>query len=156
MNLMSKDSNYSVKEDINYNLPSGCGGYSSRPSDNNNNGKHDGGNLCLDNPNDPFAFDSDGIADDNELHMWSNIAGQEYLSNMNAHPATPTMIIPNVLVTLEPDVHENIVAKPNVDEFVEEYGTEMDVDETQPPASHIHPSSDGIFPPTLPTWVKNP
>lgn len=82
----------------------------------NNNGWHNGRNLSFDNPNDPFAFDSDDIEDNDELRMWSNIAGREFLSNVNVHPTTSTTIIPNVLATLELNVNGNCVAEPNVDE----------------------------------------
>lgn len=135
---MSKDSNYSVKEDINYNLPAGPGGDSLGPLVSNSNGWHNGRNLSLDNPDDPFACDSVDVEDNDELCMWSNIASREFLSNVNVCPTTSTTIIPNVLVTLEPNVHENCVVEPNVDEVVEEYGNQMDVDEVQPLASHIY------------------
>lgn len=72
--------------------------------------------MGVDSPNVPFAFDGDGIADNNKLHMWSNIAEWEFLLNVNVHPATPiltllivpTMAISNVPVKLKPNVHKNV------------------------------------------------
>ena len=66
-------------------------------------------------------------------------------------PIVPTMAIPNVPVELEPNVHEDVVAESNVDEPVEEDGNWIDMDEVQSHAYHIHPLSDNVFPPMLPT-----
>ena len=133
--------------------------------------------MGFDNPNGAFVFNSDDAADDNELHIWSNIATCESLSNVNVHPATPTTaisimptlaisivttttipIVPtmtisklNVLLKLELNVYEDVVAKVNMGEAIEEDGNRMGVDEVHPPTCHIHPSSDDVPPPILPT-----
>ena len=60
------------------------------PPNNDSDGKHNGGNLGLDNPNDSFAFDGDDAMEDNELHMWFNITSRVFLSNLNVHLTTPT------------------------------------------------------------------
>jgi hypothetical protein len=39
------------------------------PLNNDSDNEHNGGNLSLDNPNYPYSFDGDGVADDDELHM---------------------------------------------------------------------------------------
>lgn len=111
-----------------------------RPPNNDSDGKHNGGNLGLDHPNDSFAFDGDDAMKDDELHMWFNIASRVFLSNLNVHLTTPAETIPNVPVALEPNMHKDVIAKPNVDEGIEEDGNCMDVDEVQQPACHIiHP-----------------
>jgi hypothetical protein len=70
--------------------------------------------------------------------MWSNIVDREFFLNTSVRLATPTTAIPivpimvipnvtsttipNVLVSLEPGEHEDIVVEPNVDEAIEEDG----------------------------------
>lgn len=85
MNIMSKDSKYSVNEDLGDGPNSTPNGDSLGPSDNDSDGLDVGRNLGVNNPNDPCAFDSD---DDGDIHMWSNIAEQEFLSSSNMHTNT--------------------------------------------------------------------
>ena len=110
--MMSTSYDYLADEDINDDPPLRPNIDFLRHSDNTSNDKHDGRNLGLDNPNDPFAFDSDDAMEDNELHMCSNIVDKKFLSNVNVHPAMPITIIPNVPVDLEFGVHEDVVPKP--------------------------------------------
>ena len=63
------------------------------PLNNNSDDEQKRGNLGLDNPNDPFSFDGDDVADDEELHMWSSIIDREFLLNVNVHPSMPTTAI---------------------------------------------------------------
>lgn len=113
----------------------------------------------------PFAFDNDGVVDDNELHMWSNITNWEFLSIVTVHPTTPpttipnvpTMTIPNVtiisiltvLIELELDVHKDVVVVANMDD-AKWWGNWMDMHEIQSPTSHIHP-----LPNDPPSYVSN-
>lgn len=78
MNMMCKDFNYLVKEDINDKLSTTHSRDSSWPSDNDSNGGHSGGNLKLDNPNNRFWLDCSDATHDDELHMRSNIADWEF------------------------------------------------------------------------------
>ena len=52
---------------------------------------------------------------------------------MMAIPNVTTTTILNVLVELELGVHESIVVEPNMNDFVEEDGNQMAVDEIQSP-----------------------
>lgn len=92
--------------------------------------------MSFDNPHDPFAFDNEDTVNDNELHMWSNITDQEFISIMIVRPTTPTtiisnmstMTIPNVTtinilsapIELEPKVHRDVIAEANIDEVIDE------------------------------------
>lgn len=94
--------------------------------------------------------------DDDELHIWSNITSQEFLSKVNVRPATLTTTIPNVIPTIfnvpvefDPGVHEDVVAERNVDAIGED-GNWMDVYEVQPPVSHNHPSPNDALSLMLP------
>ena len=104
--------------------------------------------------------------------MWSYIIDREFLSNTSVHPSTPTSAIfivrtmaipivptttiPNVLLKLEHGVHENVVAKPNMDDDVQDDGNRMDVNNVQLSASHIHPLPNNVPPPMLPTPSRQP
>ena len=92
--------------------------------------------MSFDNPHDPFAFDNEDTVNDNELHMWSNITDQEFISIMIVRPTTPTtiisnvptMTIPNVTtinilsapIELEPKVHRDVIAEANIDAVIDE------------------------------------
>lgn len=69
MNKMFEDSNYSADKDINDDLAAGHDKDYLGPLDNNCDDGHIGGNLGLDNPNNPFAFDNNGVTNDDELHI---------------------------------------------------------------------------------------
>ena len=84
INKMSEDSNYLADKDINDVLVAEPDKDYSGPLDNNCDDGHIGENLGLDNPNNPFAFDNNGVTNDDELH----IADHEFISNVNVHPTT--------------------------------------------------------------------
>lgn len=117
----------------------------SEPLDYNSDGGHSGRTLGLHNPSESFVCDGDDAVDDDELHVWFNIADWEFLSNVNDCPTAPTTTIPNVLtmaISIVPTTtisNDDIVAEPNIHVTIEEDGDWMHMDDVQPPASHIHP-----------------
>lgn len=125
MNMTSKDSHYLAHEVVNDGSLEGLETISLGFLCNNNDIGHSGGNMGLDNPNGAFAFDGDDIENDDELHIWSNITDPTFLSNVNVCPAKPTSTILDVQIAFEPCMHEDVVAKPNVDEAIDKYGTKL-------------------------------
>jgi hypothetical protein len=61
------------------------------------------------------------------------------------------LITSNVPTELEPGVHENVVAKPNMDDEVQDDDNQMDVNKIQVSTSHIHPLPNNAPLPMLPT-----
>lgn len=69
MNMMSKDSTDQADKILNDDPLARPNGESYGCLYNNSDGGLNGKNLGLDNPNDPFTFDGDDVAYDNELHI---------------------------------------------------------------------------------------
>lgn len=79
---MSKDFDYLVDDSMNDDHLMGHDKDFLGPSNNDSNNGHGEGTLGL-NPNGHFAYVGDDVADDNEFHVWCNIANWELLSNIN-------------------------------------------------------------------------
>ena len=86
--------------------------------------------------------------------LYTNIGNIHCTNNGHTHCANNNNT--NVLVELEHGVHENVVAKPNMDDDVQDDGNQMDVNNVQLSASHIHPLPNNVPPPMLPTPSRQP
>lgn len=103
MNMISKDSYYSIEMDTNNDPLARHGMDSLGLMSNDYDGEHGGVSLDYVNPNYPLHLTNDAM-DDNELHMWPNIIDQQLVLNMNVHPTMPTTATPIVPTTTIPSV----------------------------------------------------
>ena len=89
------------------------------PLENNSIDNHSRRNLGFVNPNDPFTYMMMTLWTKMSFTYGPSMLIGNFLSNVNVRFTTPTMTIPNVQVKHVPSVHENFVAKSNVNDIVE-------------------------------------